>query len=176
MICVAQNPDSENYLFYAKSLYKANISAELAGGEQRLDGGAEAHDVEHGARRETLQCHHHGFLWKQEETDRMGPDQCTYLNLKTKLWFIGVFLLCLQLTFTRWMLVPLMLPLRSTRNSSSLVALCSSRGSHSKSGQKLSIKTGLLRMSLWYRFLTNSNCGPSATSACELGTCVRYQR
>lgn len=43
---------------------KANISAELAGGEQGLDGGAEAHDVEHGARRETLQCHHHGFLWK----------------------------------------------------------------------------------------------------------------
>lgn len=35
-------------------LVEANISAGLAGGEQRLDGGAEAHNVELGARRETL--------------------------------------------------------------------------------------------------------------------------
>lgn len=64
-----------------------------------------------------------------------------------------------RLTFTLWILVPLMLPLRSTRNSSSLVALWSSAGSLSRLGQKFSIRTGLLRMSLWCRFLTNSSCG-----------------
>lgn len=58
------------------------IIAGLAGGEQRLDGGAEAHDVEHGARGETLQCHHHGILQKQEGT---GPDQSMCNNLMTKL-------------------------------------------------------------------------------------------
>lgn len=67
----------------ARLLRKTNISTELAGGEQRLDGGAEAHNVEHGARRETLQCHRHGILWKQERADRMEPDQRTCLNVKT---------------------------------------------------------------------------------------------
>lgn len=42
-----------------------NISAQLAGGEERLDGGAKTHNVELGARREALQCDHHGFLLKQ---------------------------------------------------------------------------------------------------------------
>lgn len=63
---------------------EANVSAELAGGEQGLDGRAEADDVEHGAGRETLQRHHHGFLWeKQKVRDRMGSFQCMHLNLKT---------------------------------------------------------------------------------------------
>lgn len=43
-------------------LHDANISALLAGGEERLDGGAEAHNVELCASRETFQCDHHGFL------------------------------------------------------------------------------------------------------------------
>ncbi|TNN67798.1 hypothetical protein EYF80_021952 [Liparis tanakae] len=98
----------------------------------------------------------------------MEPDQHASLNLKPELGSSGTPPSGLQLTLTWWMLVPLMLPLRSTRNTSSLVALCSSRGSRSKSGQKLSIRTGLLRMSLWYRFLTNSSCGPRQQRASNL--------
>ena len=59
---VINKTDSDEYIIKARLLSKTNISAELAGGEQRLDGGAEAHNVEHCARRETLQCDHHGIL------------------------------------------------------------------------------------------------------------------
>lgn len=43
-----------------------NISAELAGAEKRLDSGAKANNVQHGAGRETLQRQQHGFLQKQQ--------------------------------------------------------------------------------------------------------------
>lgn len=134
-----------------RSVFEAHVGAESAGGEQRLDGGSKAHNVEHGSRRKTLQCYHHGFLWI--------PNGWRQNGVKT-VWLLicGSYVWCWkQITLTRWMLLPLMLPLRSTRNSSSLVALCSSCGSHSRSGQKLSINTGLFKMSLWYRFLTNSS-------------------
>lgn len=68
-------------------MWETNISAELAGGEQGLDGGAKANNVEHGARRETLQCYHHGVLWKQEGTDRMEQHQRTQLQYHIRIRF-----------------------------------------------------------------------------------------
>lgn len=40
--------------FNGRLLCNTNICAQLAGGEERLDGGAKTHNVELGARRETL--------------------------------------------------------------------------------------------------------------------------
>lgn len=101
--------------------------------------------------------------WLPVETRQNKEDMGGSMHMlkSIKLWLMSSFFFyvsCLQLTFTLWILVPLMLPLRSTRNRISLVAFCSSSCSDSKLGQKLSIRTGLLRMSLWYRFLINSSC------------------
>lgn len=60
---------------------KTNIGAEFAGGEQGLDGGAKAHDVEQGASRETLQSHDHALLRKCKRISRM----------ETKLAYITYF-------------------------------------------------------------------------------------
>lgn len=44
---------------------KAHIGAELAGGEQRFDGGPETQDVDHCAIRDAFQCQNHGNLQKK---------------------------------------------------------------------------------------------------------------
>lgn len=53
-------------------LCNTNISAQLAGGEERLDVGAKTHNVELGARREALQCNHHGILLKRGQINDMA--------------------------------------------------------------------------------------------------------
>ena len=57
-----------------------HVVAELAGGEQGLDGGPKAHDVEHGARGQALQGDHHALLYQHHNTQRSVQTAHTSLD------------------------------------------------------------------------------------------------
>lgn len=81
-----------------------------------------------------------------------------------------------RLTFTLSTSGPLMAPVRSTRKRTSRVTLCRSPGAASTSGQKLSISTGLWKMSLWKRFCTKATCEGRGVSSHPLASqCNSHQ-